>query len=268
MGSYNPPVAGLLKLGRPDNESEPDYTAFGIGSEHIPDLIRMLRDKELQNEEPQWYAHIHAWRALAQACPSDAIEPLLELLAEQEGDDWDDWITEDIPRVLGKIGPPALAATATRLSSEHRLKRVPGYYGEALTLIAREHPDTRDEVLKHLCAFLDRAVENDPSMNGFVIANLLDLEADEVWPTIEAAFATGNVDESIAGDAARVKYELGLGPEPPPRRYSQISDFRPIPWGSEKPFDSGRGNAKQRFNERQRQKKLEKKANKKKRKGK
>ena len=265
MGSYNPPVAGLLKLGRPDNESEPDYTAFGIGSEHVPDLLRMLRDKERRTRNRSG-TRTFTWRALAQVCPL-TDQATAWALADQEGDDWDDWITEDIPRVLGRIGPPALAPTATRLISEHRLKRVPGYYGEALTLIAKAHPDTRDEVLKHLCAFLDRAAENDPSMNGFVITNLLDLEAEEAWPRIEAAFATGNVDESITGDAARVKYELGLGPEPPSRRYSPLSGFREAPFAGAQPLDTNRGNAKQRFNERQRQKKLEKKAAKKKRKG-
>jgi hypothetical protein len=260
MESYNPPVAGLLKLGETQfGGAWADYTAFGIGADHIPELIRLVQDKELAQLEdgaPEVYAQVHTWRALGQLRAEAAIQPLPALLAEQEFNDPDDWTTEEIPRVLAMIGPAALVPTAARLLVEHRFNHTPGEYSQALTEIAKGHPETRDEVVEHLRAFLRLAPENDPSMNGFVIANLLDLEAEEAWPTIEVAFTSGNVDESIAGDADQVKHELGLGPKPPDRAPMRfLPPMRP-------------GNAKQRFEARQRQKKLEKKANKKKQKGK
>src|SRR5688572_25668566 len=112
MGSYNPPVAGLLKLGEAQfGGAWADYTAFGIGADHIPELIRLVQDQELvqmEDSAPEVYAQVHAWRTLGQLRAEAAIQPLLALLAEQEFDDRDDWVSEEMPRVLGMIGPAAL----------------------------------------------------------------------------------------------------------------------------------------------------------------
>jgi hypothetical protein len=261
MSTYAPPVDSLLKLGRPDGGPEDtDYAPHGIGPEHVPELIRLLQDEELAGgdpESPEVYAQVHAWRALGQLRAESAIEPLLELLSQQEDDEtWSDWVTEEVPAVLGMIGPVARPAAAARLEQRGELKRVPTYYSQALTEIALRHPEVRQEVIGHLTRALEAAPQNDPSMNGFLLANLMDLEAEEAWPAIEKAFATGSVDTTIAGDAQRVKWELGLGPEPL---------RKPITW---QPPPPQRLSAKERFDARQRQRKLEKKATKQKRKGK
>ena len=125
----------------------------------------------------------------------------------------------------------------------------PTYYACALKEIASRHPTMRAEAIAHIARILEDARVNQSSTNGFLLAELLDLRAVEAWPTIERAFATGNVDEKIAGGLADAKYELGLGPKPPPR----ASRFA-FPG----PFHTG-PNAKQRFNERMRKKKAEKK---------
>ncbi|MCI0704463.1 MAG: DUF1186 domain-containing protein [Planctomycetia bacterium] len=263
MESYNPPVAGLLKLGYPNTESALDYTAFGIRSEHIPDLIRMLGDKELLADEPEWYAHIHAWRALGQLHATQAIEPLLDLVAENAtANDWSDWIGEEVPEALAEIGPEALVFASRRLNEQPQHGLVSDAYARVLQEVATKHPDQRAEAIAQLCRILETATNNTREANAFVIGYLADLKATEAWPAIEAAYATNNVDETICGELDDVKYDLGLGPEPPSRRFSPMADFRPAPWGT------SRGNAKQRFNERQRKKKQERKQNKKKRKGK
>ena len=257
MDNYNPPVAALLKLGETEfGKAWADYTAFGIGPEHIPELIRLVQDKtlvEMEGSAPEVYAQVHAWRVLGQLRAEAAIQPLLAILSEQEFEDQDDWTSEEVPRVLAMIGPAALAPTAARLLAEHRFHQSPAHYSQTLIEIARQHHETHDEVVNHLRAFLRLAPENDPTMNGFIIANLIDLEAEEAWPTIEVAFATGNVDESVAGDASLVKYELGLGPKPPESNFAWQPPAKAM-------------NPKQRFEERQRKKKQKKKA-KKKRKG-
>src|SRR5205814_135203 len=67
MADYSPPVDRLLKIGECKLQDWPDYLAFGLGPEHVPDLIRMVEDEEL-NEAPseslRVWAPIHAWRAL------------------------------------------------------------------------------------------------------------------------------------------------------------------------------------------------------------
>jgi hypothetical protein len=140
---------------------------------------------------------------------------LLDLLAVQESDDWNDWMTEDVPRVLGMIGPAVIPAAAARLVQSRGLEHAPTYFASALTEVAKQHPVSRDDVLSRLTSFLEAAAENDPSVNAFVISDLIDLKAADAWPVIEKAFVAGQLDESIVGGLADVKWHLGLGPEPP-----------------------------------------------------
>lgn len=227
MASYEPPVSRLLELGRPELGNWEDYSQYGIGPEHIPDLIRMLRDpgadedhadEDEEEDKPHYYAYIHAWRALGQLKAEAAIEPLLEMIAEDDAaDNFDDWIVEEVPEVLGMIGPPALAPTAERLLEMHFRPSAPSSFARVLEEIGNDHPETRPQVISHLVAFLDRARQNDTAQNGFIISSLIDLKAVEAWPAIERAFVSGSVDPTIAGDVDRVKFQLGLGPEPPRR---------------------------------------------------
>lgn len=265
MATYAPPVSQLVKLGRPEGTTESgDYSTYGIGPEHIPELIRLLQDDELawtDSDLPEVFAQVHAWRALGQLRAEAAIELLLDLLADQEDQDWNDWVTEEVPVVLGMIGPAALPATVTRLERHAPEQRAPSYYASALAEIAKRHPATRDEVIQHLCRVLETAAVNDPDLNGFVIGDLLDLEATEAWPTMERAFATGNVDTFIAGDTAEVKWELGLGPKPEGSRSPVFTS--PTGWSTEK--ELARPTAKQRAEDRARQRKAEKRRERKKR---
>ncbi len=111
--SYQQPVGKLLTCGMngwitPDKW--PDYRKLGIGPEHIPDLIRMATDEELNEANEQnteVWAPMHAWRALGQLRAVEAIEPLLGLLERLENDDW---VHDELPDVFAKIGPAALPA--------------------------------------------------------------------------------------------------------------------------------------------------------------
>ncbi len=264
MGTYYPPVAGLLKLGYPNSQRELDYLAFGIGPEHIPELIRMLRDQELQAKEPECYAQMHAWWALAQLQASDAIEPLLDIVAENAvAEDFSDWVSEEVPKVLARFGAAALATTSRRLHEFQSHGQVSEDYAHVLKAIAILNPELRKDVIDQLCWILNVATENTKDANAFIVSDLTDLKATEAWPAIERAFSRGCVNENICGDLDANKYDLGLGPEPPPRRYSPLGDL-PVPaWLTASVQGVRRPNSKQRFNERQRKKKLEKKEKKK-----
>src|SRR5258708_7350660 len=114
--TYSAPVAQLLILGKPDISSKEenwlDYLGRGLNAEHIPDLIRMATDEQLNNadsESLEVWAPVHAWRALGQLRAEAAIEPLLELLREdEESGEMNDWAIEELPEVYGMIGPAAL----------------------------------------------------------------------------------------------------------------------------------------------------------------
>lgn len=255
MGTYNPPIDQLLKLGRPDlRKTTIDYLALGIGPEHVPTLLQMLTDESLNETEPEWYAQVHAWRAIEQLRPKEAIEPLLDLVAKNaQEDDSDDWAFEDLPRVLGAIGPQVIPVVVNRLDRQNA--NVTQQYARVLEEVGKQHPEARAEVVSHLCRLLETASTNDATLNAFLISNLINLKATEAWPAIERAYATDNIDLTIHGGLAEAKFYMGLGPQPQ----------RTFATGA--PAHRAGPNAKQRFNERQRQKKLAKKQNKKKRKG-
>jgi hypothetical protein len=251
MSNYSPPVDQLLKLGRPVGiNTKVDYRALGIGPEHIPDLLRLLTDETLLGKEPEAYAQIHAWRALAQLGAREAIDPLLDILAKNAAEeDFSDWLLEEVPVVLGGFGREVIARVVPRLDRQKADEAQD--YASVIKEVGKQHPEARAEAVSHLRRLLETAATNKPTLNAFLISNLIDLKATEAWPSIERAYATGNVDLSLHGDLDQAKFYMGLGPEP--QRISSPTAFA-RPAGP---------NAKQRFNERQRQKKLAKKQNKK-----
>jgi hypothetical protein len=114
--TYPPPVDQLLSLGNPDHaEDDVEYRALGISEEHVPVLIQMMRDErlnwvlqELGEDEAPFWAPVHAWRALGELRAGAAVPAMLAHLADYPDDEW---ITEEIPEVLAKVGAPALQPT-------------------------------------------------------------------------------------------------------------------------------------------------------------
>lgn len=172
----------------------------------------MALDKDLHradSESKEVWANLHAWRTLGQLRAHSAIEPLLELLHRIDGYD-DDWTAEELPKVYGMIGPTAIPALARSLadSSQGLWARVGTQ--RALEEIGTCHTDSRAECVSAIAKQLERFSENDPTLNGMLIASLLDLNAVESVPVIERAFAPKRVDESVAGDWEDVQIDLGL----------------------------------------------------------
>ncbi len=211
MALYLDPADKLLKLGEIDRFSEwLNYAEMGIGQEHIPELIRMATDDNLNfaaSTERGVWAPAHAWRALGQLRAEAAIAPLLAMLARLEEDDW---IREELPEVMSMIGPAAIPELAIFLANaKHKLyARVAA--SSSLQHIGNEHKASRAECVEALAAQLEKFSATDPELNGFVVADLLDLDSVETASLLERAFAAGRVDESICGDWETVQIELGL----------------------------------------------------------
>src|SRR2546422_9802392 len=106
--AYRPPVDQLLALGKAERHGTGvDYTKLGIGRDHVPELIRMAVDEALNSgpsDSKLVWAPVHAWWALAQLRAEEAVVPLLSLLPRIHANN-DDWVGEDVPRVLAAIGP-------------------------------------------------------------------------------------------------------------------------------------------------------------------
>ncbi len=213
MTAFVSPVDQLFTRGEPGGRvGSANYRALGIGEEHIPDLIRMALDKELRwapSESDAAWAPVHAWRALGELRAEAAIEPLLDLFQDID-EHSDDWVGEELPEVYGLIGPAAIPALAAYLADpSHGLWARVGS-SSALGEIGQRHPASRAECVTALTRHLERFADNDPVLNGSILAELLDLRASEAAPVIERAFAGEAIDETIAGDWEDVQVELGL----------------------------------------------------------
>ena len=218
--TYTESVSKLIKLGRPNGETWLNYSTLDITRDHIPDLIRLVEDHELRVMEPpdglpddvdlpEWYAQIHAWRALAQLKAQEAIPVILGILHQVDDQD-DDWIGEDADEVFALIGPAAIGPIAEYLKDN--TKGLYARVGAAMSLhaIGKAHPETRDECVRILASVLENHKENDEGLNGFIIYDLVRLRAVEYIDLIEKAFKSESVDEMIMGDFEDVQVELGL----------------------------------------------------------
>ncbi|HWI55953.1 MAG TPA: DUF1186 domain-containing protein [Bacillota bacterium] len=224
--SYHPPADQLLALGKP--EGTQDYLALGIGADQVPELVRMVTDEALNNgpgDSLLVWAPVHAWRALAQLRAEAAIQPLLSQLRRIDESD-DDWVNEDVPRALGKIGPAAIAPVADYLANAAHgtWARVAAVI--SLQRIAETYPESRAECVARLIAQLERFEENSDSLNAFLVWALVDLKAVEAAPLIEKAFAAAQVDETVGGDWEDAQIELGLkSAREHPRKPNQLPEW-------------------------------------------
>jgi len=208
-----PPLAELFKLGGASRSRDwPDYLSIGLGPEHVPDLIRLAVDSEL-NQAPrdssEVWVPVHAWRALGQLRAAEAVEPLTQLLPLID-EKMDDWVGEELPRVFALIGAPAVAPLGRYLSdgSHPEFARVAAASG--LSLIAARHPEAHSNCVSLLAAQLEKFQENGETLNGCIISDLVDLEAVECAPLMEQAFAARRVDLFVGGDWEDTQIELGL----------------------------------------------------------
>ncbi|ROS92586.1 DUF1186 domain-containing protein, partial [Muribaculaceae bacterium Isolate-083 (Janvier)] len=78
---------------------------------------------------------------------------------------------------------------------------------DALAMIIFNQPERRGEIIEVFRRLLNNMVSNlpvqracDGTFAGFVMSNLMDIDAKELIPEIKATFATDCVNKTIAGD--------------------------------------------------------------------
>lgn len=194
---YMEPVSRLLEIGQFDLRKSIDYREYGISSQDIPELIKLVGDLELvQNAEAtkSSWGPIHALLALGQLHAEEAIDPLVGMFPEMKGQDWFSTIILD---VLAEIGPAALPALTTFLAdqSQDYLRR--GLATECIEKIGRKHPEARERCIQILVEQLKKYNEDDITLNGFVVSSLVDLQAKEALPLIREAFELEQIDEGV-----------------------------------------------------------------------
>lgn len=212
MTHYSDPVSHLLHLNEPNAQKWLNYLeTFGFNAGHIPELIDMLHDPDLQNAEPdtaEVWAPLHAWRALGQLKAEQAVPTLLAIL---EAFPDDDCAREEIPDVCGMIGAAAVEPARTLLQTQHDDVYINVAAIGCLEKIAARHPGAKARCVEILVEYLQDYRSNDSEVNAFIVDALAELEAAlEHIDLIAAAFKADCVDESLRGDFEDLQIDLGL----------------------------------------------------------
>jgi hypothetical protein len=215
--NYPQPTAQLLTLGEARIHEKHNYLKLGFTSEHFPDLIRLVEDEELRdmpwdedgNAPPQVYAQVHAWRTLAQLNATEAIPSFIGLLHFIEDDD-DDFVGEEIPRMLGRLGSPAIESCRAYLAdiNNNLFSRVGA--GHALSEIGKQHPETREACVQALMSTLQDYQNDDETVNAFTLSFLSDLKSVEAAPLAEEIFKADKAALEVAGDYEDYQIRVGL----------------------------------------------------------
>jgi hypothetical protein len=228
MTDYQSPVSALLNCGQCDAKAEwRDYIAeFNFTEEHIPELIRMATDEELNYSEPdskQVWAPTHAWRALAQLKASSAIKPLLPLLNNRD----DEWISGDFPTICTMVGLDSIPFLKEFLADTNNDFFARIDVVRCLTDLTKKYPETHEDHLQVVVQQLEKFRDNDPIFNSFLVIALIDLQAVEQIDLIEQVFQADLVDTFVTGDWDDVQVDFGLksAEEVYTRRLTQSQPF-------------------------------------------
>ena len=212
-----PEVRQLAELGDPWELNELiDYREKGIGPQHVDALLDVVRNTveiwesvDPQQESPEEWFPLHAWRALAQLQALDAMPTLLDTLNLIEKLD-SDLVQEEMPEVFAKMGPAALPNLEAFVLDTGKEMWARLAAAEGMQIIATDHNETRDQVVGTIVRALEGYEREDPTFNGFMINFLLDLRAIEAAPAVEKVYQANQVDLSILGDGEDFQVGIGL----------------------------------------------------------
>lgn len=211
FSDYRPPVAQLLALGDPlVEQNEISYLQLGLSEADVPELCRLVQAATLYDDEAddlQTYASVHAWRALGELRAEAAIDTLINEFRHAETDDW---VSEELPAIFGRIGAAAIAPLTTYLEDYDNDIWARFAAVTSLTAIAQAFPESRERCVAILSEQLARFAEQDTDINALLIGELCTLAAVEAAPLMEQAFAADAVDMTVMGDWEDVQLELGL----------------------------------------------------------
>lgn len=140
MNTYASPISKLLSYGEAHLRTDwPNYVAeLSLSPSHISELIRLATDTELgavSALSQEIWAPVHAWRALGQLGATASVMPLLRLLE----DTTDDWANEELPIVIGMIGPSAYFTALAEVAE-------PQVYAQSVVKVVTAHVDYERDI--------------------------------------------------------------------------------------------------------------------------
>ena len=216
---YTFPVAQLLTYGDCQEigtsfDDWPDYLELGFTTEHVPQLIQMATDIELEemsSDSLEMWAPIHAWRTLAQLGSEEAIVPLMNTFWRSENGD--EWFMEEIPYVFGMIGVSTIPALSGFLFEGSNNSDACSMACSCLKQVGKRHRQVQDTCISLIVKKLEEFDVNNAEYNALMINDLIDMEAVEALPSIKQAYEKECVDYTIQGDYEDVEICMGVRKE-------------------------------------------------------
>ncbi len=204
---YSAKVDKLLNYAVFDfSEDWSGYSALGFTEEDVPALLQLAQDEEALQDEDGLInsAPYHAWRVLGLLKAESAVLPLFAAFGD------DDWSSEEIPTILGLIGEKSIEPIKQHLFDPATDEDKKNILVTAFGKIIANNPDYREQGVAFLTEYLANITDKNTYLAGFIISELIDLNATESIETIRAAFQRGCVNISVAGDIEDVEIEMGF----------------------------------------------------------
>lgn len=165
-------------------------------------------------------AIMHSLILLAQLQSDKGLDAVLEIM--RQTDEFADYHLGDLtPELIhpalyacGKDNIPAIEAYLGQPGLNSYLR---SQAPDALAMIIFNQPERRSEIIEVFRRLLINMTSNlpvqkacDGTFAGFVMSNLMDIDAKELIPEIKDAFATDCVNKTIAGDCKNVIKDIEL----------------------------------------------------------
>ena len=166
-------------------------------------------------------AIMHSLILLAQLQSDKGLDAVLEIM--RQTDEFADYHLGDLtPELLhpalyacGKDNIPAIEAYMNQPGLDSYLR---SQAPDALAMIIFNQPERRGEIIEVFRRLLINMTSNlpvqkacDGTFAGFVMSNLMGIDAKELIPEIKATFATDCVNKTIAGGCKNVIKDIELG---------------------------------------------------------
>jgi hypothetical protein len=183
------------------------------GGEIVPLLSEIVMDRMAWTDGlPEWWAPVHATYALGSIGTKETLVPLLAALRWSDAYD-NEWVTEDLPSILGSLGPVAYDALVALVEDRSAGWSARSIAMDALGCHALRFPEKEEEVMVLLGSVIRDRTEEFGAMRSaaFVLIDfrradyredLMGLAEDEVrhqqqHPDYRPAFTPADVERDL-----------------------------------------------------------------------
>lgn len=203
-------LAKLYGCGAPEWLVWQDYGELGLTADDVDELIGVIQNPDFlqaYSETPEAWIAVHAWRNLGRLRAAKAVPALMALFDNAEEDEW---LWEDLPKIFGLIGEPAVEPLAAYVADRSHNTHMRGVASCALMRVGTAVEPARARCVQALLGVLNGYGQEDAGLNMLVIYDLLDLGAMEAAPLVDAAFRAGLVDIEQQAEIDELRASFGL----------------------------------------------------------